>query len=369
MSKRLCLLWGSMALLILMLLGLLFYCSSENRVLLKLQNGVTLSSEAMETLCNEALFSAVHVYTNESASAATSSGKNTTVTCWRIDDQTIAREQLLSGRTFFAEDETQDFIIIDHDTAETLFGRLDVVGETIKLGADSYQILGVLQEENNLAVRLASYGMRNVFLLHRAEDPVTYITADLQSGISGNLALSWLTQNSALSSSVEKTVNLQAVAGFTGFIARVFLMLYTVILFRLVWQRTRPMRNQLQSRISNMYASSYLWSFMRQASTSIGLLTVLTAVPWVALLTVLHVLFNAEGIPSSLRPARLMLSSMKQAAENLVAFVNSQVNDASCFTAPWIWVRMAILLLGVLGLLILMQLVKRNAMAQKEAKE
>lgn len=362
-------LWGIEVCLVVVLLDQLAYCEAENRVLLQLRAGVVLSSADMNALRNETLFSAMEVYTREEATAAVPAGRSTNVVCWQVGSQTLKREQLLYGRTFFPEDVAQNFILVTQDTAETLFGRLDVVGETLQVKDRLYQVVGVLRRPWRISERLAYYDMPCVFFLHGEKQAAAYITATLQTGISGDLALSWLNQQPVLSSKVDAIANLQVIAGLTGLYARLFLLLYALLLFRIVWRRLHSLRKRLWINISHLWVTYYPLKFFRRALGCIAALAALVTVPWLALLCVLRWLLNIEGVPPSLRPTRLMLSNITQALERFVDFINSQGICDPFFTLQWPWVRLEMMILGLAGIFLLYQLTKTKTLGKKEAEE
>lgn len=55
--------------------------------------------------------------------------------------------ELISGRYFTNTDEANDGVILDEKTAWTLFGATDVAGMTMQIGERSYEVIGVVREE------------------------------------------------------------------------------------------------------------------------------------------------------------------------------------------------------------------------------
>lgn len=361
------LLGGLFALACGLLLGQLALCQGENRVLLQLREGATLSAQEVEALRSDALFTTVQAYAREETTVAVPAGRSLTAVCWRVEAEMLRREQLLAGRAFFPGEENRDFAIVAEDTAQALFGRLNVVGETLRVDGRVCQVLGVLRRPGAFSERLARYGERGVYLLRREEEPVTHVEAALRPGISGDLALNRLSQRPALASIIAGTADLRARAGLAGLYARGFLVLYVLLLLRMIRKRLCLLGGKLWGEIRGLATALYPATFLRQAAGRLLALGAVTMLPVLVIAAALLWLGAGIEIPPSLIPARLALRDIREALGRCVAYVNSQAGCAHFLTMQWNWARMLILVTGISGLLILRWFSKRRAADVQEA--
>lgn len=358
------LMWGLLVLLCGILLDQLAYCKGEDRILLQLRPDVSCADVEMDAIQNENLFALIQAYAWQETTAVVPGGRSQTVDCWQVDIDAVKREQLLDGRSFFPEDREQHFVLVTQDTAAMLFGRLDIVGESLEIEGTMYQVLGVLRSPRRVSERLAYHGKRSILLLRDEREPADWITATLQPGISGDLAFCWLTQHPMLAFSVEDTVDLQVTAGLAGLYARGFLTAYALMLFRMLWTRLHSQRRRLTASLSHLWEVLYPLAFFRRATGRLAFLSTLLVFPPGMLLLTVRWLWKGVEVPPELRPTRLMLGNIREALSSLVDFINRQENVHSFFTLQWPWVRIEILLAGMMGLLVLFWL-KKGMLSRK----
>lgn len=334
--------------------------------MLTLEMNSLLSSEDVTGLYNESLFSSIELYTCENTTATVPTGRSTSVTCLQLDTQVIKREHLLYGRPFFNEDKDQKFIIVTQNTAEVLFGRLNIIGEYLQINDYSYQVLGVLRHPQKVSKLLSHYNNSYVFVLREEQVPVLYAVATLQPDISGDFALSWLTRQPLLFSKVHTVTNLQIEAHLIGIYARVFLLLYTFLLFKMIRCRWAPLSKRLRINLHFKWSTLYPLPFFCQEFCSILKFIIIEMIPWLFLTIALRLLFNIQNIPPCFRPTRLMLSNIKQAFYSFVNYINTRGNYACFFTRELTWLRLEICVIGITGFIIFSYLTRMQFLNREE---
>ncbi len=102
---------------------------------------------------DELAYAAPDASTSVTASGTTNTEKTVSVNGTNPDYQNIMSSEVEYGR-FLSNpdlDNHSNVAVLNHDMATKLFGRTDIVGETVKLSGVSYTVIGVLAEDKTAA--------------------------------------------------------------------------------------------------------------------------------------------------------------------------------------------------------------------------
>lgn len=341
--------------------------TGENKLLVQLNEGTTLSQDEILQLAASPTFSYVYPYARVQDSLETTGSRSVRGVIYQVMPEYFQKVPLtmVNGRVLWAEDVGRQFIVLSDTLAIALLGNKDVVGEVVAVNEEAYTIIGIYEQALAFPANLAYYGEDIAYVLQNPAAPLkaTHIEAALIAPGQGSLGLKWLEQFPAVGSNMAASHNLCQSWKNLKLIARGFICLYGFLLWRLAFRKLRPIYVRSKDLVKGDWQQHYALAAIKSSFKPLMLAVLLCVVMVLGLVGLAAILLAGISVPSEYIPTKFLFQQIKDAFFVYVNNANTRISIAHPLVALTSWWRMLLMALGITGSLMLIHLRKKWEMS------